>query len=377
MSTQSPQDQVQQWLDEWSASRDNCGMQVSAYLRGKQIINACSGIADPLTQTPVTPDTLYIAQSCSKGVTSTVIHLLAWQGKLSYDDKVAEYWPEFAANGKDQITIRQVLCHAAGIPLMPDHTDMDLLCDWEAMIREIEKLSPIWEPGSKSGYHGLTFGWILGETAARADGRSFPLIVREEICKPLGIENELYFGAPPEAESRIAKISGNELPIAQLPDDHLMKKVLPVRVVPIRNPEWNEPAFHQAAVPAVNGLMTANALARMYASLIGEGVDGVRLLSPEHLAEATRLQVDRIDEIMQVQSRLALGYVLSSAERADAMGRHPNAFGYSGIGGMIGFADPIHQFCFAILTNRMTSARDAEAADAWFADRIRQLLQLS
>ncbi|QRG70682.1 beta-lactamase family protein [Brevibacillus choshinensis] len=375
MSTQSPQVRVQQWLDEWSASHDYCGIQVAAYFHGKQIINACSGMADPLTQTPVTTDTLFLAQSCSKGVASTVVHLLVQQGKLSYDDKVAKYWPEFAANGKEKITIRQVLCHTAGIPLMPDHTDMDLICDWDAMIREMEELSPIWEPGSKPGYHGLTYGWILGETAARADGRPFPRIVQEELCRPLGIENELHFGAPPEAESRIAKISGEELPIALLPDDHLMKKVLPVRVVPIRNPEWNEPLFHQAAVPAVNGLMTANALARMYASLFENGADGVRLLSPVHLEEATRLQVDRIDEIMQVKTRLALGYALGSAELADAFGG-PHSFGYAGIGGMIGFADPVHSFSFAILTNRMTSARDAVAADTWFASRVRQLLEL-
>ncbi|MED4752071.1 serine hydrolase domain-containing protein [Brevibacillus choshinensis] len=376
MSTESPQAQVQQWLDEWSASREGCGLQVAAYLRGEQVLNACSGTADPFSKTPVTEDTLFIAQSCTKGVTATVIHLLVQQGKLSYDDKVAQYWPEFAANGKDSIMIRHVLCHTAGIPLMPDHSDMALICDWNSMIREIEQLTPIWEPGSKSGYHGLTFGWILGETAARADGRPFARIVQEEICKPLGIENELYFGAPPEAESRIAKISGKELPIALLPDDHLMKKVLPLRVVPIRNPEWNEPMFHQAVIPAVNGILTANALARMYASLIGDGVDGMRILNPTHLQEATHMQVDQRDEIMQVKTSLSLGYVLGNAENADAMRGKPHAFGYTGIGGMIGFADPVNEFTFAILTNRMTNARDAQAADTWFANKVRELLHL-
>lgn len=376
MPNESPQVEFQQWLDEWSAKRDGCGVQVAAYVKGKLVIDACAGIADPASGQPVDKDTLFIAQSCSKGVTATAIHLLVQQGKLAYDDPVAAYWPEFAVNGKAGITIRHVLSHQAGIPHMPKHADMALICDWNAMIHEMEQLSPIWEPGTKTGYHGLTYGWILAETAARADGRPFSRIVQEEISAPLAIASQLYMGAPPEAERRIAKISGEAVPIALLPEDHLLRRVLPPAVVPIVNPEWNDPAFHQAVIPAVNGVMTANALARMYASLIGDGVDGVRLLQPARMQEATSLQADRLDEVFQVSNRIALGYYLGNPVNMQAMGDDPRAFGNGGIGGMIGFADPAKGFSFAVLTNHMTSERAAQPLDVQMAAKVRELLQL-
>lgn len=128
---------------------------------------------------------------------------LVQQGKLSYDERISHYWPAFGRNGKENITLRQVLTHTAGVPLMPVHADMRLIVDWREMVREMERLVPIWEPGSKSGYHGLTFGWILGETASRADGRTFSQIVQDEICRPLGIENELYMGASSHRKSGV------------------------------------------------------------------------------------------------------------------------------------------------------------------------------
>lgn len=367
---------LQPLLDEITAASPGYGLQAAAYLNGKLAISACSGTADGVSGRPVQADTLFIGQSASKGVVATLIHRLAQAGKLAYDDPVAAYWPEFAANGKEGITIRQVLTHSAGIPQTPPGADMETICDWAAMIRGIEGLSPLWEPGTKSGYHGLTFGWILGETAQRAAGRPFASLVEEEICRPLGMGGRLYFGAPPDAEPRIARISGDVRGMISLPEELLIKQVLPVSVMPVHNPEWNEPRFHRAGVPAVGAVMTAEALARMYASLIGDGADGVRLLSPGHTEEAAQLQHHRHDEVMGASHRMALGYALADPELPGAMGSRPDVFGHAGMGSIIGFADPSAGLAVAILTNCLANEQGDRRADVRIAAKIRELLQL-
>ena len=366
------QTQVQRLLDELAKDDIGAGFQAAAYWHGELVVNAFSGSADALGQNSVHPDTLFVMQSCSKGVISTAIHILVEQGKLAYDERISHYWPEFGANGKEQITLRQVLTHTAGVPLMPAHADMQLVTNWHAMVHEMEQLQPIWEPGTKAGYHGLTFGWILGETAARADGRAIGRIIQDEICKPFGMERDLYLGAPAEAETRIAEISGEAVPIASMPDDMLFKRVLPPALVPVANPEWNSACFHSAAVPAVNAVANAQALARMYASLIGEGVDGRRLLKPATITEAAQLQFEGIDEVALAPVRLGLGYSLS--QDGDAMGGSRAAFGYAGLGGMIGYADPSNGLAVAVLCNRMKVGRGDRSPDRLVTDLIRDKL---
>ncbi|MFC0330775.1 serine hydrolase domain-containing protein [Paenibacillus sepulcri] len=373
------QNQVQSLLDELTGSGREDGVQVAVYHHGVLIVNACSGTADRKTGQPVDENTLFVAMSCSKGITATVIHMLAQQGKLDYDDRIADYWPAFAVNGKQDITIRHVLRHEAGIPQMPENSTLDMICNWDEIIGEVERLTPVWEPGTKTGYHGFTFGWILGEIAQRADGRPFAQIVCEEICKPLGISVELYFGAPEAAEPRIAKLSGEPLPWDDMPDEMLLKRMLPPSVSPNNNlSAWNGPRVHQTVMPASNGIMTANALARIYASLIGDGVDGVRLLTPAQSWAAAGLQTEQPDEIfLGLPIPKALGYWLGGIKVGlTAMGSRQSAFGHTGNGGMIGFADPEHNLAIAILKNRMTYNRGEQETDIFLTTKIRQLLNL-
>src|SRR5262249_30235725 len=151
------------------------------------------GLADSATGRKVDGDTLFVVFSCTKGITATVIHQLAERGLLDYDAPVAGYWPEFARNGKGGITVRQLLTHAAGVPQIPESLTPDNMSDWERVCRAVADLTPLWEPGTKIGYHAVTYGWILGEVARRADGRPFGQIVQEEICRPLGIDS-LFVG---------------------------------------------------------------------------------------------------------------------------------------------------------------------------------------
>lgn len=142
---------------------------------------------------------MFCTFSTTKGITATAIHLLAEQEKLNYENPIAKFWPEFASHGKDKITIRHALTHTAGMPHMPEGVKPEDLCNWDKMCRLIADLDPLSPPGSQFMYHAMTYGWLLGEVARRADGRPIERIVQEDICAPLGIR-DLYFGIPERGE---------------------------------------------------------------------------------------------------------------------------------------------------------------------------------
>jgi CubicO group peptidase (beta-lactamase class C family) len=152
-----------------------------------------AGIADERTGAPVEPGTLFLATSAGKGVAASVAHVLVEHGELDYEQRVADVWPEFGAHGKDRVTVRDVLVHAAGVPgLWPDITPVDL-GDWDRVCGFLADQRPWWEPGTKTGYHALTFGYVLGGVVRRTTGRTLADALRDEIAAPLGIEDELHF----------------------------------------------------------------------------------------------------------------------------------------------------------------------------------------
>lgn len=342
------QARVQALLDQLTESGTERGLQVAAYLNGELVIDACSGLADAASARAVTGDTLFMAFSATKGVTATAIHLLAEAGGISYDDRVARFWPQFAANGKGDITLRQVLSHAAGIPQMPGWITPETLGDWDRICEAIASYAPVWAPGTQSGYHAMTFGWILGEVLRRVDGRPISRFVQEEIARPLGIER-LYFGVPSGREGEVAVLESGPIRKKAMSVDALILKAIPIAVTP--SPKvYNRPDVHEASIPAAGGIMTARALAKMYASLIGS-VDGVRLFSPERLREATALQFDTLDLVLDETIPKALGYFLGT--EGSPMSERRSAFGHPGAGGSIGFADPDTGFAFALLKNKL------------------------
>ena len=348
------QNAVQTVLDDLVASGAEQGLQVAAYLDGECVVDAWAGVADPSTNRPVDGDTLFTIFSCGKGVTATAMHLLAERGLFDYDDPIATYWPEFAANGKAGITVRHALTHTAGLAEMPPGARMT---DWEGMCTAIAAMAPQWEPGTQSGYHALTFGWILGELARRVDGRPFERIVAEDICAPLGI-TDLYFGIPDGVEARIAPLENDPAT---------------TEGAAARTPEvFNSPSVRRAVIPAGGGIANARALARHYAALISDGVDGVRLLPPERVQVATALQVEGLDIILGVQARKGLGYFLGRP--TSPMGERVTAFGHSGHGGSIGFADPDSGFTFALMKNRLVFPPPGEGTANKVADAARAAL---
>ncbi len=348
-------DQVQPVLDDLIKRDVERGLQVAAYLDGELVLDAWSGLADANSGRPVDGETLFVAFSCGKGVVAAATHVLADRGQIDYDAPVAAYWPEFGAGGKQAITIRQVLSHTAGVPHLPPGTKPNDLLDWDGICAGIAQLTPLWEPGTRAGYHARTLGFIVGEVIRRVDGpgRSFDACVRAELLQPLGIR-DMYFGLPEQLESRTARLE--DAPILEwpaLPPDSLLPQVFPPNLPPTAA-LWDQPEMHRACVPSSGGIMNARSLARLYAALAcGGELDGVRVMSRERVALATQLQTDEVDAVLGVPVRRALGFFLG--DELSPMGSQPGVFGHPGSGGSIGFADPRQRFAFALMKTRLVS----------------------
>ena len=331
---QSIQKAIQSLLDRLVDDGTERGVQVAAYVHGRLVVNSWAGIADFETGQPVGEETLFPVFSTTKGMVATVIHILVEKGKLSYEDRISDYWPEFGARGKESITLRQSLSHTSGIPQMPAGIGFAELCDWDQMCKMIADLAPLWPPGTRNDYHAMTFGWILGEVARRADGRAFPQLLEEEICRPLGIRT-MFAGIPDGVNAEIARLEEYGL-AAVTPDDPAPRSV-PVSLGPLH--AWmNRPDVRKACVPASNGIMSALAIARHYAALLPGGVDGIGLLPPERVKIATVPQTPEHPQGDDYSKDRGLGYRLGGQGSLCDL---KSAFGHAGYGGSTGFADPV------------------------------------
>lgn len=341
---------VQQVLDRLIADGTETALQVAAYYQGQLVVDAWA--AAPGRR--IDGDSLFPIYSTGKGIAATAIHLLVQRGVLSWDDPIARWWPEFAAHGKQDITLRQVLNHTSGMAMLPEHGAMADLGDWDGMCRTLAAMPPFPKPGTGRFYHAITYSWLLGEPARRADGRDFARIIREEIAGPLGC-NGLFFGVP---ESEMHRVQPVEPPPPQPPAPPPPPNPDPTAIIPSRAvPPWvcpledlmNRPEARRACVPASTGIMNARSIARHYASLVGQGVDGVRLLSDETLDEATRSRPLPGES----RSGWGLGYGLSGPDN------NPGAvFGHGGYGGSNGFADRRHGLAIGFAKARMGAGGD-------------------
>jgi CubicO group peptidase (beta-lactamase class C family) len=348
------QEQVQQAIDKLVSSGAERGVQVAVYRDGEQVVDAVAGVADPATGRPVDAGTVFYNFSIVKGAASTVVHVLAERGLFGYDTPVADLWPEFAAHGKGAVTVRQVLDHTAGVPGIPLDTTVEDLCDWDKMCAAIADAELWWEPGTKVGYHAYTFGYILGEVVRRATGKPISQVLREEVAGPLGVADELWFGMPASEHHRLAPLEDEpgaaEMAaqmMASMPPDLPMLRSAPMSLFP--SAEFgNRPDTLAADIPA-GGKTSARAIARMYAALLGE-VDGVRLLTPERLAEVTAVSSSGTDEVFGMPTTWGLGYGLGGPG-----GDAPTLFGLGGVGGSFACGDTATGTAWAVTKNRVSS----------------------
>ncbi|MEU8272134.1 serine hydrolase domain-containing protein [Sphaerisporangium sp. NPDC049002] len=366
------QKQVQVAIDQLVESGAETGVQVAVYREGELVVDAVAGTADPATGRPFTSGTPVYSTSTGKGVTATVVHVLAERGVLGYDTPIAELWPEFGAHGKQAATVRHALTHSTGVPGLPAATTPEDLCDWEKMCAAVADAEPWWEPGTKTGYHAQSFGYIVGEIVRRATGTPISQVLREEVAGPLGVADELFFGVPKSRLGGLARLdepaSDFEMTPETLEGIPFFRVVHGYTAAPMA--ALPDAAFGNRAdvlmsdIPA-GGTMSARAVARMYAALLGE-VDGVRLVSPERLREITAVAMSGLDEVAGFPSTRALGYNIGFPSlNASTV---PTVFGMSGSGGTAAYADTATGVAFALTKNRVS------AGDFTTVERIGEII---
>ncbi|TDC81079.1 serine hydrolase domain-containing protein [Actinomadura sp. 7K507] len=340
------QRRVQDVLDELVATGAETGLQVAVHHRGRRVVDAAAGVADGTTGRPVTSQTLFFGFSTAKGAAALIAHLLVRNGLVGYDTPVAEVWPEFGVHGKETATLRQVLTHTVGVPAMPGGLGPGDLADWPRVCAAIAGAEPRWPPGTRTGYHSFTFGFLIGEIARRVTGQPVRRLLHDWVAAPLGIDGELYFGVPPAGLARIARLEDAEPhPDEQDEQDERDRILAPWERRP-RASMGNDPDFLQADVPSV-GTFTARGMATVYAAI----VDG-RLIAADQLAELSAVAFEGTDQVFGNPARLAMGYPLGRVGApADEA---PTTFGWPGGGGGYAYADPATGTSFAVAKNRLT-----------------------
>ncbi len=349
------QQQVQQAIDQLVESGAERGLQVAVYRHGEQVVDAVAGVADPSTGRPVTSDTRFFSYSIGKGVASTVVHVLAERGVLDYDTPIVELWPEFGSHGKENATIRHALSQSVGVPGLPPEVTVEDMCDWEKMCAIIAEAEPWWEPGTRIGYHAVTWGYIVGEIVRRAAGKPISQVLREEVAEPLGVAEELFFAVPkPDHQGSLARLEDAPLPpemaaaMAEMPQDSPMLKVGPAECTTAAY--GNRADVLSANIPA-GGTVTARAVARMYAALLGEVDGGVRLISAERLHEVSAVAMSGVDQVFGFPTSWGLGYSIGQFMSNAHETQH--VFGVGGVGGSHAYADTKTGTTFALTKNRL------------------------
>src|SRR4051794_30845088 len=270
------------------------GASFSAYHRGEKVVDLWAGTADVSSGRAWEENALALVFSTTKGATAMCANKLAQEGSLDVDAPAARYWPEFAAGGKEDIPVSYLLSHQAGLAWIDGEMTQDEAFAWDPVVDALARQVPHWEPGTRHGYHGTTYGWLVGEVIRRVTGKTVGTYLRDEIAKPLGLD--FWIGLPESEESRVARLIGGLTDAALVEDPQvreMMEQIMGQQTVLGRALSapggalsarglWNARPMHAAEVPAVNGIGDARSLARMYAACIGN-VDGVRLVDDEQL----------------------------------------------------------------------------------------------
>ena len=336
---------------------------VAVFHDGVKVVDLWAG-TDVVNQRPMPGDGLMMVASCSKGITATVLAMLAERGMLDPEELVGRYWPDFAANGKERVTLAMVASHTAGLPYPPLGTGLRGLDmhRGEAVTRALAGAAPLWEPGTAMAYHPVTYGTLLDEIVRRATGTSIAGHVRALIAEPLALD--MWMGLPDALIPRVVPGRWEDpspmQPAEQEPPagSYAARRQAFLRENPPMDPDFGDPdevrAHYQAERPAVGAITDARSLAAMYAALLGP-VAGVRLIGAATLAQVTRPRTDDLEVMTESGTagpdiRFGYGYQLHSGSMP---GLGPGSFGHTGAGGRLGIADPDHGIGFGYVCSRM------------------------
>ncbi|MGA4849414.1 serine hydrolase domain-containing protein [Streptomyces sp. G5(2025)] len=350
------------------SERGERGAAVAVYRGGRKVVDLWGGVKDVDGDTPWESGTAQVIRSATKGVAAAALLLLHQRGELDLDAPVGAYWPEFKARGKEGVLVRHVLAHRAGVPALDRPLTPAEALDPDLAAAVLAAQAPFWEPGTDHGYHAQTYSWLTGELVRRVTGRAVGEWIDAEIARPYGLG--LWLGLP-EAEAARAGRMGRIEPPPTAPGG--------LRIRPKRNvaqayadpasltrrafgaidplPDENDPAYRAAALPASNGIATADGLARFYAALIGEVDGAARLFTPETVDAARAEASAGPDRVLVVPTRFGLGYMLHGGASPLLT---PTSFGHPGRGGALGFADPESGLAFGYVTNGMNKGVTAD-----------------
>ncbi|MBV7697904.1 serine hydrolase [Streptomyces sp. TRM70350] len=345
-------------FEENFREREELGAAVTVMVDGVTVVDLWGGWADPARTRAWERDTLVNVWSTSKGPVALCAHVLADRGLLDLDAPVATYWPEFAAAGKEKVLVRHLLSHRAGLSgLREPHSFADL-CDWELTTRRLAATEPWWEPGTRSGYHALTYGHLVGEVVRRVSGLLPGAFLAREVTGPLGID--FTIGLPEKDAGRAAELTHRRT-APRSEQTAIFSQLAPAALAALTNPavgaaEANTPEWRAAEIPAASGHGTARAVAALYGILAGRGsYGGRRVLSAEAAERVREGQGSGRDLVLGAgldrETEACLGLWLSGPH--GSYGRNPRAFGHDGFGGSCGLADPEAGVSLGYVMNRM------------------------
>ena len=343
------------------------GAQLAVYRRGKRVLDIGGGLARASDQKPVTPDTMFVLYSSTKGLAALSMHMLQSRGRFQYSDLVSRYWPEFARNGKAQATIAHVLGHRVGNTVGPDWLTYKLWGDQQKCAQAMEELTPRWTPGEANGYHPLNYGFMINELLRRIDGRDCGRFLKDEVFTPLGL-NSVFVGLPESEEARVACVyeaPSDRASITKMaalmgftPDEEYFAfqnslnfdEKVDVQSLPF--PEaaniFNRPEVHRAVIAGGGGIASARDMAKVYAMLAQEAQwEGKQYLSPETLQKSIQPtnEPGTIDRSLRIPIIYGLGWMLGHLARGASL----RTFGHPGKGGQVCLADLDRELSFSFL----------------------------
>lgn len=377
--------------------RGEVGAAVAVFYEGRKIVDLWGGFRDRARRLPWEEDTMVMMFSTTKGMAATAVHVAHARGLFGFDDQLADHWPEFAQAGKDAITIRQLLAHQAGLPFVSADLDMEAMSDLDVMAEVLARQAPVWEPGTRHGYHAITSGWYEGELIRRVDpgGRTLGRFFAEEVAGPLSAE--FYIGLPGNVpDDRIATIypakrsqmlaSFGQLPLRLLAalfnPRSLTVRTLTTPAVLFDTDSWNSRNLLEIELPSSNGVGEVRAVARVYGSIaIGGaelGLDRETMTAMEE--PAPRPSEGLTDAILKYERVYSLGY--SKPYRTDRRSQRISwfgseagrAFGAPGTGGSFGFADPDVGIGFAYAPNDHGATLENDARELSLRQALRKSL---
>lgn len=341
------------------------GAALSIRVAGEVAVDLWTGWTNTRKEQAWQQDTLATIYSCTKGLAALCVLRLVDEGRLSLDTSVAEYWPAFAQQGKQGVTVRHVLAHRAGLPAIRRALPAAAVQDATIIEQYLERTRPWWEPGSTHGYHALTMGWLLARVVREVSGKTLGSYFADEIARPLGLD--VHIGLPVTEAGRLSRPAIGTAMLAPHADvGRLALGILrdgldAMTIRAFANPRHlglhaatSSTAWHQSEHPAANGMATARDLARLYGILaMGGSDDGFRLLSPETMPLCWAEQSVGPDRVLKRATRFSNGFMLSQPGALTSYGPGTRSFGHNGLGGTLTIADPDHQVGFAYVTNRL------------------------